>query len=105
MYLCLYLLIVATMKCVSFKRLWLVSKVWVFFFNGVSALLTNTAICAGTAGAKNLKARFENMAKAEEEEARKKAEEERARRETREKKEQEEQRKKQQVGFVFIHLF
>ncbi|XP_056605376.1 src substrate protein p85-like [Triplophysa dalaica] len=47
-------------------------------------------------GAGNLKARFENMAKASDEENKKKAEEERARRLAREKREQEEARRKQQ---------
>lgn len=49
------------------------------------------------AGAGNLKARFENMAKASEEENRKKAEEERARRQAREKREREEAQNRQQV--------
>ncbi len=48
-------------------------------------------------GAGNLKARFENMAKASDEENRKKAEEERARRLAREKREREEAQRKQEV--------
>ncbi|XP_043093573.1 src substrate protein p85-like isoform X4 [Puntigrus tetrazona] len=47
-------------------------------------------------GAGNLKARFENMAKASDEEDRKKAEEERARRVAREKREREEAQRKQE---------
>uniref|UniRef100_A0A8B9LHP2 Src substrate cortactin-like n=1 Tax=Astyanax mexicanus TaxID=7994 RepID=A0A8B9LHP2_ASTMX len=50
-----------------------------------------------SAGAGNLKARFENMAKASEDENRKKAEEERARRQAREKREREEAQNRQQV--------
>lgn len=48
-------------------------------------------------GAGNLKARFENMAKASDEENKKKAEEERARRLAREKREREEAQRKQEV--------
>ncbi|XP_030005890.1 src substrate protein p85-like isoform X6 [Sphaeramia orbicularis] len=51
---------------------------------------------ASSAGADKLKARFESMAKASEEEDRKKAEEERARRQAREKREQEEARHREQ---------
>ncbi|XP_072530205.1 src substrate protein p85-like [Salminus brasiliensis] len=50
-----------------------------------------------SAGAGNLKTRFENMAKASEEENRKRAEEERARRQAREKREREEAQNRQQV--------
>ncbi|XP_041935548.1 hematopoietic lineage cell-specific protein isoform X1 [Alosa sapidissima] len=49
-----------------------------------------------SAGAGNLKARFENMARVSDEENRKKAEEERARRQAREKREQEEAKRRQQ---------
>ncbi|XP_046879208.1 src substrate protein p85-like [Hypomesus transpacificus] len=51
---------------------------------------------ASSAPAGNLKARFENMAKASDEENRKQAEEEKARRQAREKREQEEARQRQQ---------
>ncbi|XP_067110384.1 src substrate protein p85-like [Osmerus mordax] len=51
---------------------------------------------ASSARAGNLKARFENMAKASDEENRKQAEEEKARRQAREKREQEEARQRQQ---------
>ena len=53
--------------------------------------------CVASAPAGNLKARFENMAKASDEENRKQAEEEKARRQAREKREQEEARQRQQV--------
>ncbi|XP_035384506.1 hematopoietic lineage cell-specific protein isoform X3 [Electrophorus electricus] len=52
---------------------------------------------ASSAGAGNLKARFENMAKASEEENRRRAEEERARRQAREQREHEEARNRQQL--------
>lgn len=52
---------------------------------------------AASAGAGKLKARFENMAKASDEENRKKAEEERARRQARESREREEAKRRQQV--------
>uniref|UniRef100_A0A8C7PT94 Hematopoietic cell-specific Lyn substrate 1 n=1 Tax=Oncorhynchus mykiss TaxID=8022 RepID=A0A8C7PT94_ONCMY len=52
---------------------------------------------ASSAGAGNLKARFENLARSSDEENRKRAEEERARRQAREKREQEEARRRQQV--------
>lgn len=52
---------------------------------------------AASAGAGKLKARFENMAKASEEENKKKAEEERARRQARESREREEAKRRQQV--------
>uniref|UniRef100_W5NEH7 Hematopoietic lineage cell-specific protein n=1 Tax=Lepisosteus oculatus TaxID=7918 RepID=W5NEH7_LEPOC len=52
---------------------------------------------ASSVGAGSLKARFENMSKASDEENRRRAEEERARRQAREKREQEEARRKQQV--------
>uniref|UniRef100_A0A672ZI47 Src substrate cortactin-like n=1 Tax=Sphaeramia orbicularis TaxID=375764 RepID=A0A672ZI47_9TELE len=59
----------------------------------------NFYVCyAASAGADKLKARFESMAKASEEEDRKKAEEERARRQAREKREQEEARHREQVA-------
>lgn len=48
-------------------------------------------------GAGNLKARFENMAKASDEDNRKRADEERARRLAREKREREEAQRKQEV--------
>ncbi|XP_028811432.1 src substrate protein p85-like isoform X1 [Denticeps clupeoides] len=51
---------------------------------------------ASSAGAGNLKARFENMARSSDEENRKRAEEERARRQAREKREQEEARRRQE---------
>ncbi|CDQ96941.1 unnamed protein product [Oncorhynchus mykiss] len=51
---------------------------------------------ASSAGAGNLKARFENLARSSDEENRKRAEEERARRQAREKREQEEARRRQQ---------
>ncbi|XP_069048742.1 src substrate protein p85-like isoform X2 [Lepisosteus oculatus] len=51
---------------------------------------------ASSVGAGSLKARFENMSKASDEENRRRAEEERARRQAREKREQEEARRKQQ---------
>lgn len=57
----------------------------------------STTVFVASVGAGNLKARFENMAKASDEENKKKAEEERARRLAREKREQEEARRKQQV--------
>ena len=50
-----------------------------------------------SAGAGNLKARFENMARASDEENRKRADEEKARRQAREKREQEEAKHRQQV--------
>uniref|UniRef100_A0A3P9QEK5 Hematopoietic cell-specific Lyn substrate 1 n=1 Tax=Poecilia reticulata TaxID=8081 RepID=A0A3P9QEK5_POERE len=53
---------------------------------------------ASSAGAGKLKARFENMAKASDEENRKKVEEERARRQARESREREEAKRRQQVG-------
>uniref|UniRef100_A0A671L7R2 Src substrate cortactin-like n=1 Tax=Sinocyclocheilus anshuiensis TaxID=1608454 RepID=A0A671L7R2_9TELE len=52
---------------------------------------------ASSVGAGNLKARFENMAKASDEENRKRADEERVRRLAREKREQEEAQRKQEV--------
>uniref|UniRef100_A0A8D3DT59 Hematopoietic cell-specific Lyn substrate 1 n=1 Tax=Scophthalmus maximus TaxID=52904 RepID=A0A8D3DT59_SCOMX len=52
---------------------------------------------ASSAGAGKLKARFENMAKASDEENRKKVEEERVRRQAREKREREEAKRRQQV--------
>uniref|UniRef100_A0A674AE10 Hematopoietic cell-specific Lyn substrate 1 n=1 Tax=Salmo trutta TaxID=8032 RepID=A0A674AE10_SALTR len=52
---------------------------------------------ASSAGAGNLKARFENLARSSDEENRKRAEEERARRQAREKREQEEARRRQQA--------
>uniref|UniRef100_A0A8C7DCG0 Hematopoietic cell-specific Lyn substrate 1 n=1 Tax=Oncorhynchus kisutch TaxID=8019 RepID=A0A8C7DCG0_ONCKI len=55
---------------------------------------------ASSAGAGNLKARFENLARSSDEENRKRAEEERARRQAREKREQEEARRRQQVKFT-----
>ena len=55
----------------------------------------------GSEGAKNLKSRFENLAKSNEEEARKRAEEEKQRREAKEQREKEEQKKQQEVS---IHL-
>ncbi|XP_036373724.1 hematopoietic lineage cell-specific protein isoform X2 [Megalops cyprinoides] len=51
---------------------------------------------ASSSGAGNLKARFENMAQASNEENRKRADEERARRQAREKREQEEARRRQE---------
>lgn len=60
---------------------------------------------SGSEGAKNLKARFENMAKSGEEEGKKRAEEERARREAREKREQEEQKKQVEVGAAELPPF
>lgn len=56
----------------------------------------------GSEGAKNLRSKFENMAKAGEEEAKKRAEEERARRRAREEKEAEIQRKQEEVDSVKI---
>uniref|UniRef100_A0AAY4DSN1 SH3 domain-containing protein n=1 Tax=Denticeps clupeoides TaxID=299321 RepID=A0AAY4DSN1_9TELE len=55
---------------------------------------------ASSAGAGNLKARFENMARSSDEENRKRAEEERARRQAREKREQEEARRRQVEKFI-----
>uniref|UniRef100_A0A8C7Q1D5 Hematopoietic cell-specific Lyn substrate 1 n=1 Tax=Oncorhynchus mykiss TaxID=8022 RepID=A0A8C7Q1D5_ONCMY len=55
---------------------------------------------ASSAGAGNLKARFENLARSSDEENRKRAEEERARRQAREKREQEEAQRIQQVKFT-----
>lgn len=52
---------------------------------------------AASVGAGKLKARFENLAKASDEENKKKAEEERARRQARENKEREEAKRRQQV--------
>lgn len=51
-------------------------------------------------GAGKLKARFENIAKASDEENRKRAEEERARRQARDSKERELARRRQEVGTV-----
>uniref|UniRef100_A0A3Q1BTJ7 SH3 domain-containing protein n=1 Tax=Amphiprion ocellaris TaxID=80972 RepID=A0A3Q1BTJ7_AMPOC len=62
-----------------------------------SAYEKTQPIEASSAGAGKLKARFENMAKASDEENRKKAEEERARRQARESREREEARRRQQV--------
>uniref|UniRef100_A0AAZ3SVC6 SH3 domain-containing protein n=1 Tax=Oncorhynchus tshawytscha TaxID=74940 RepID=A0AAZ3SVC6_ONCTS len=53
---------------------------------------------ACNAGAGNLKARFENLARSSDEENRKRAEEERARRQAREEREQEEARRRQQTN-------
>ncbi|XP_074554926.1 src substrate protein p85-like isoform X3 [Halichoeres trimaculatus] len=61
-----------------------------------SAYEKTQPIEASTAGAGKLKARFENMAKASEEENRKKAEEERARRQARESREREAARQRQE---------
>uniref|UniRef100_A0A8C9VLH2 Hematopoietic cell-specific Lyn substrate 1 n=1 Tax=Scleropages formosus TaxID=113540 RepID=A0A8C9VLH2_SCLFO len=61
---------------------------------------------ASGAGAGNLKARFENMARASDEENRKRAAEERARRQAKEKQEKEEAQRRQKVGkqmFSLIH--
>lgn len=63
------------------------------YFSGTLLFLVFIA----SVGAGNLKARFENMAKASDEENRKKAEEERARRLAREKREREEAQRKQEV--------
>lgn len=52
---------------------------------------------AASAGAGNLKARFENMAKASDEENRKRAEEEKARRQARESRERELAKRRQEV--------
>lgn len=52
---------------------------------------------AASAGAGKLKARFENIAKASDEENRKKAEEERVRRQARESRERDEAKRRQQV--------
>lgn len=54
-------------------------------------------LCAASEGAKNLKVRFESMAKDSDEENRKKAEEERARRQAKESREREEAKRRQQV--------
>lgn len=54
-------------------------------------------LCSAGSGAGSIKARFENMAKQNEEEDRKRAEEERARRQAKEKQEQEEARRKQDL--------
>lgn len=53
--------------------------------------------CAASAGAGNLKARFENMAKASDDENKKKAEGERARRQARESREREVAARRQEV--------
>ncbi|XP_062615355.1 src substrate cortactin-like [Saccostrea cucullata] len=63
---------------------------------GVSSSYTRTQADSSSEGAKNIKARFENMAKSGEEEAKKRAEEERKRREAREEREREEQRRQQE---------
>jgi cortactin len=52
----------------------------------------------GTEGAKSLKSRFENLAKSNEDEAKKRAEEEKQRRQAREQREKEEQKKQQEVS-------
>lgn len=52
---------------------------------------------AASAGAGNLRARFENLAKASDEENRKRVEEERARRQARESREKEEAKRRQEV--------
>lgn len=59
--------------------------------------LIKCVISEASAGAGKLKARFESMAKASDEENRKKVEEERARREARESREREEAKRRQQV--------
>uniref|UniRef100_A0AAX7V9J6 SH3 domain-containing protein n=1 Tax=Astatotilapia calliptera TaxID=8154 RepID=A0AAX7V9J6_ASTCA len=61
-----------------------------------SAYKKTQPVEASSAGAGKLKARFENMAKASDEENRKKAEEERARRQARESREREEAKRRQQ---------
>ncbi len=66
------------------------------YFSGTLLFLVFMVFIASV-GAGNLKARFENMAKASDEENRKKAEEERARRLAREKREREEAQRKQEV--------
>uniref|UniRef100_A0A8C9RHP3 Hematopoietic cell-specific Lyn substrate 1 n=1 Tax=Scleropages formosus TaxID=113540 RepID=A0A8C9RHP3_SCLFO len=63
--------------------------------NGTGFLVSTQS--AG-AGAGNLKARFENMARASDEENRKRAAEERARRQAKEKQEKEEAQRRQKVG-------
>lgn len=55
-------------------------------------------LLVGSEGAKNLKSRFENLAKSNEEDAKKRAEEERQRRQAREAREKEEQKKQQEVS-------
>ncbi|KAL4656730.1 hematopoietic lineage cell-specific protein-like isoform X2 [Arapaima gigas] len=65
-------------------------------------------LCSGLlfliAGAGNLKARFENMARASDEENRRRAEEERARRQAKEKWEREEAQRRQQVHLPLMRL-
>lgn len=59
-------------------------------------------ISLASAGAGKLKARFESMAKASDEENRKKVEEERARRQAKESREREEAKRRQQVVLGFV---
>lgn len=59
---------------------------------------------SGSEGARNIKARFENLAKSGEEEAKKKAEEERKRRQAREEREKEEQRRQQEVRGQKVYI-
>lgn len=59
----------------------------------------------GTEGARNLKARFEQIAKSGEEDAKKKAQEERERREAREKKEREEQERLRKVNYELTRFW
>lgn len=74
-----------------------------YTFQGLISFLLFLVFIASV-GAGNLKARFENMAKASDEENKKRADEERARRLAREKREREEAQRKQEVKFVFISI-
>ena len=56
---------------------------------------------ASSVGAKNLRSRFEQMAQAGDEEARKRAQDEKAKREAREKREREESEQKEKVGLLY----
>lgn len=60
---------------------------------------------AASSGASNLRARFENMGKVDEEESRRRAQEERARREAREKRESEAAKKAEEVMMTHSYEF
>ena len=61
-------------------------------------------LISASEGARNLKARFENLARNNEEESRKRADEERQRRTSREKMEREASKKLEEVSFL-LNLF
>ena len=65
--------------------------------SAVCGLFLNVKSVVASAGASSLKARFENMSKAGEEESRRRAQEERQRREEREKREKEAWKKAEEV--------